>query len=165
MIVAQVLNKIYLTGAQSIARFGRFFYVVLLRFNTSALHLEAFYRFRVSDRITVTPGLFYISIRNTMRGTMIFWSELCARLFGSKRAGNNLSLFARSLAPAWERMAGRLRLSNGLGTNRIARSLAPAWERMAGRLRLSNGLGANHIGFARSLAPAWERTRGRLRLS
>jgi tryptophan synthase beta chain len=34
MIVAQVLNKIYLTIAQSIARFGRFFCVELLRFNT-----------------------------------------------------------------------------------------------------------------------------------
>jgi hypothetical protein len=34
MIVAQVLNKIYLTMAQTIARFGRFFCVELLRFNT-----------------------------------------------------------------------------------------------------------------------------------
>jgi formylglycine-generating enzyme required for sulfatase activity len=36
MIVAQGLNKIYLTIAQSIARFGRFFCVELLRFNTCA---------------------------------------------------------------------------------------------------------------------------------
>jgi hypothetical protein len=40
MIVAQVLNKIYLTIAQSIARFGRFFYVGLLRFNTCGAFVE-----------------------------------------------------------------------------------------------------------------------------
>jgi ferrous iron transport protein B len=39
MIVAQGLNKIYLTIAQSIARFGRFFCVGLLRFNTCGLPL------------------------------------------------------------------------------------------------------------------------------
>jgi hypothetical protein len=38
MIVAQGLNKIYLTIAQSIARFGRFFCVELLRFNTCDGH-------------------------------------------------------------------------------------------------------------------------------
>jgi hypothetical protein len=39
MIVAQGLNKIYLTIAQSIARFGRFFCVELLRFNTCVVYM------------------------------------------------------------------------------------------------------------------------------
>jgi hypothetical protein len=41
MIVAQGLNKIYLTIAQSIARFGRFFCVELLRFNTCGYYILA----------------------------------------------------------------------------------------------------------------------------